>query len=214
MFCIVYYTWFPTPLPAGRFAALLAPMPESVRQKVLSYRRWQDAHASLLSKHLLLYAFSNAGETVDLASLQYTPEGRPFLPGKPDFNLSHSGTLAVCVVAGKGRIGIDVEYWKPIDIHLLKDNFTAEEWRHIKDAASPEKTFYDYWTRKEAILKADGRGLSVPPSDVRIAGASTGILYGKRWYLTAVEGWKEYSCCIATDMEELTIRLQPVNFSI
>lgn len=213
MSCTVYYTCFPAPLPADRFAALLAPMPHDIREKVLSYRRWQDAHACLLGKHLLLYALSSAGDPVHLADLQYTAHGRPFLPGKADFNLSHAGTLAVCAVAGKGRIGIDVEYPKPIDIQALKDQFSIEEWRHIQDAPSPEKMFYDYWTRKEAILKADGRGLSVPLRDVWVGGPSPGRLYGQPWHLTAVEGLGEYSCCIARDVEEATYRLEPVNFS-
>jgi 4'-phosphopantetheinyl transferase len=189
-------------------------MPGPTREKVLSYRRWQDAHASLLGKHLLLHAFSNAGEILDLADLQYTPNGRPFLPGKMDFNLSHAGTLAVCAIAGKGRIGIDVEYRKPIDFTSLKDHFSPEEWRHIQNAPLPEKLFYDYWTRKEAILKADGRGLEIALSDVSVGGASPGHLHGKPWFFTAIEEWSEYSCCIATDMENISFRLQEADFSV
>jgi len=80
------------------------------------------------------------------------------------FNVAHSkGTILIALTCN-GPVGVDVEYYdRPTDImDVARHNFTETETSSLEAIADPEtrhRTFYRYWTRKEAVLKADGRGL-------------------------------------------------------
>ena len=94
----------------------------------------------------------------------YGPNGKPALPGGPGFNLSHSGGLAALAVCADGAPGIDIEQIRPIEDAVARRYFTAEEYRQL--GALPDHHwldgFYRCWTRKEAVVKAVGLGLSMP----------------------------------------------------
>lgn len=101
--------------------------------------------------------------------------GRPSAgPGAPDYSVSHSGAWAVLAVAGSGRVGADLERrgLRHADIALLAgatlDPAERAEFRSLPAAGRPG-WFYRMWTRKEAVLKATGQGLTMPVSalDVR-----------------------------------------------
>lgn len=77
------------------------------------------------------------------------------------FNLSHSQDLAVYAVALDRPLGIDVEYLRPLKdaLSLAKRWFTPKEYAEILQHSDPTKTFFRFWTAKEAYLKATGAGL-------------------------------------------------------
>jgi 4'-phosphopantetheinyl transferase len=82
------------------------------------------------------------------------------------FNISHTHSLIVLAVTRGGSVGVDVENCAarkaPIDI--ADHYFAPEEVAAL--AAVPESQkqyrFYEYWTFKEAYIKARGMGLSLP----------------------------------------------------
>ncbi|MGY1706512.1 4'-phosphopantetheinyl transferase family protein [Geodermatophilus sp. SYSU D00697] len=97
------------------------------------------------------------------------PHGRPRLPALPDLGVSvtHSaGCVAVAVLPG-GAVGIDVEeVVRPgTDLDELASVVLAPEER-AELARAPlgyrHRAFTTWWTRKEALLKATGEGLSTP----------------------------------------------------
>ncbi len=89
-----------------------------------------------------------------------------------EFNLSHSGELALLAVTGTTAVGVDVERWDANVEHLaLAERFfsPAERTtlRALVDRAPPharhEQTiagFFAAWSRKEAYLKATGVGIT------------------------------------------------------
>jgi 4'-phosphopantetheinyl transferase len=94
--------------------------------------------------------------------------GKPESPNlnghRVDFNVSHSRDTILIALSPNGPVGVDVEYYdRPTDImDVAKHNFTVTEITALEAIADPDtrqRTFYRYWTRKEAVLKADGRGL-------------------------------------------------------
>ncbi len=88
------------------------------------------------------------------------------------FNISNSENIYVCAFSQNSDIGIDIE-----KIHDLPDmdrimaaSFSEEEIRKLNSLPEPNRrrTFFKYWARKEALLKAMGVGLSIPLDEVNI----------------------------------------------
>ena len=106
-------------------------------------------------------------------SFEKNKKQKPFITGYPhlQFNLTYS--LDYILIAfrfcpqnqlehSNMQIGVDVEdVTRSIDIELIiKDYFTFEEQNEILSAPSPASVFFKLWTRKEALVKATGTGLT------------------------------------------------------
>jgi 4'-phosphopantetheinyl transferase len=116
------------------------------------------------------------GTEAGLVEFTYGPHGKPSLSessaqGLVEFNVSHSGDLAVLALAWRREVGVDVEAIKPI-MHMgrmVQHCLGPAEQRafYRNNAASQTERFLTYWTHKEAYLKAVGAGLQIPLRDVR-----------------------------------------------
>ncbi|MBS1834095.1 MAG: 4'-phosphopantetheinyl transferase superfamily protein [Acidobacteria bacterium] len=98
--------------------------------------------------------------------------GKPFLPGSGlEFNVSHSGKVAVLGFAWQQPIGVDVERTgRKGDIRRIASRFFHPgETAAIEAAADPVQAFYRCWTGKEAYVKAVGLGLSLGLDTFRVA---------------------------------------------
>ena len=114
---------------------------------------------------------------VEPAALRFASgaHGKPAVVGAPlahDFNLSHSGRVGLLAVARPGPVGVDVEEERPGRpfARLARRCFAPEErraWEALPDD-DRMRGFYALWSCKEAVLKALGRGLSLPLAQVRI----------------------------------------------
>jgi 4'-phosphopantetheinyl transferase len=100
----------------------------------------------------------------------YSPNGKPRLDKQYRsglyFNLSRSEDLAAIAVTAIDEVGVDVERLRPVPdrLSLARDYFSASEHEEITVAA-PDRAdalFLECWTRKEAVVKATGEGLSRP----------------------------------------------------
>jgi 4'-phosphopantetheinyl transferase len=92
--------------------------------------------------------------------------GKPGLLDSPlplDFNLSHSGDWLACAVTAGTAVGLDIEYCDPSRdlLKLARRFFQAREIAGLQACTAAEQTvrFYDYWTLKEARIKARGQAL-------------------------------------------------------
>lgn len=94
--------------------------------------------------------------------------GKPSLVGYTglQFNISHSGRLAVFAFASDCEVGIDVEEIRPVfDLSSIATNsFSPSEASDMLSLPREQRqaAFFVCWTRKEAFLKAIGEGLNVP----------------------------------------------------
>lgn len=90
------------------------------------------------------------------------------------FNLSHSKGFAIFAITRGREVGIDIEQvdgtsgWRDV----AKVFFTPREQEVISrlPADRQTETFFEIWTRKEAILKALGLGLQFDPAHIDVAG--------------------------------------------
>ena len=210
----LYATEYLTPLPDTAFRSLLALLPAPMQEKVTRFRKWEDQHAALLGKLLLRLALQNAGYEPDLSRLRYSPEQKPFLPEGPAFNLSHSGNRVVCLLGGREPLGIDIESLSPLPFDDFKPQFTPNEWTAIRHASSPLHAFYRFWTAKESILKADGRGLGIPLQSIDLSQSTIVTLDNTTWAVHELPLFDGYACawCTVHSDPPPGIELQEIRF--
>jgi 4'-phosphopantetheinyl transferase len=204
----IYSTEYKEPISDDALQALVAGLPPEIIARAQRFRRWQDAYGCLLGKLLLAIALKEGGWPADLHHLQYTGFGRPFLSNGPDFNISHSGHRVVCILGEEGGVGIDLEEIKDLDIEDFKGQFSTDEWVAITDAPQPLQAFYHFWTAKECLSKADGRGLNLPLAGLRIEENRIMSLGGRHWRLQALPLSAGYACHIASEssLEQISLK--------
>jgi 4'-phosphopantetheinyl transferase len=97
------------------------------------------------------------------------PSGRPFLRTRDDdpidFNLAHSGNVALVAVTRGRSVGVDIErFRRGLPYERIADRFFADRevaaLREIPKEVRPA-AFFACWTRKEAYLKARDRELAM-----------------------------------------------------
>jgi len=92
--------------------------------------------------------------------------GKPRVEGM-EFSVAHSHGLVVLALNCEASVGVDVE-WVEREIEALeiaRSNFATGEKQRIEQAAEGverAQAFFEVWTRKEAIVKAHGQGLTIP----------------------------------------------------
>lgn len=145
-------------------------MPEKLREEIFQYRKNDDRLRLLAGKLLLLKAIHKLGFNQQIIE-QYAPDamGKPQLPGFLPFNITHSGHVVACaIMQGDGLIGIDCEKVRPIDVIKFTKQFSPPEMQWILSAPNPQVRFFDAWTMKEAVMKADGRGMRISLHSIRL----------------------------------------------
>jgi 4'-phosphopantetheinyl transferase len=191
----IYCYQFNSPLPDEQWRIYHDQLPSETQRKILRYQRWQDRHATLFGRLLLKLALLEAGyPSFCLECLQFDSYGRPSINSNIDFNISHSEAYVLCAISKNGRIGIDIEYVKDIDINYYRDFMSTDEWHNIISNEAPVRRFYHYWTIKESVMKADGRGLNIPPQDI-ISYPDYAVVYNKKWGLKRIPITNNQYCC-------------------
>ncbi len=98
--------------------------------------------------------------------LVLSPFGKPILKDRSKelhFSLSHTSSHAILAVA-RQPVGVDLELIRPIEPEVAAFNFSSDEQRQLALYTGEAWTqcFFRCWTRKEALVKAEGTGLNVP----------------------------------------------------
>lgn len=101
--------------------------------------------------------------------------GKPTLARRAcdvSFNLSHTNNIVLLAVTKSSRVGVDAEeVCSGIEVEEISRRFFSPEEADEILTLSPEArllAFFATWTRKEAFVKALGRGLSVPLNSFRV----------------------------------------------
>ena len=105
---------------------------------------------------------------------RYGPWGKPEVDGADAdvrFSVSHTHGRALIAVATGFDVGIDVEHDAPVpDWEGLSERvFSQPERRELAAAADRPGAFLRGWTRKEAVLKALGVGISAPLAELTVS---------------------------------------------
>lgn len=164
----------------GLDAATLTPLTllldATEQQRLASFKHDETRLQFLVGHALLRHALSRTVRPRHPPSawqFTQTPSGRPILATPHNntgaqFSLSHTRSLIVCSVTHGCDIGIDVEFIHDRrHLDALATRVLTRNEQATLQAARPEHrlpTFYQFWTLKEAVLKAAGVGLTIAPA--------------------------------------------------
>lgn len=161
------------------------------------------------ARDLLARAAGEAWGMFPLPEIARREGGKPFFPKWEDrqFNLSHSGDLALCALDG-GPVGVDVQIvreWRP---SLPRRVCSPAELHWLEEQPEPWPAFALLWALKESRAKQSGRGLTVPIRDIRVPLPDRGAvkLDGLWFQVYAGPGWAGAACGCGPPPEEILWR--------
>lgn len=186
---------------SGAFPARFAATTDAERERASRFHRRDDGDR-YLAAHGALRLLLASYLTCDPLGLRFAvnENGKPFLDGeRVQFNLSHSGDLALIAVAWSRQVGVDVEQVRPMsDLESVAARVcTPVELATLAGLAQSERerAFFAMWTRKEALAKATGEGIGAIVRDARHA-----VGEGKdRWTVTEVGDLAGYAASVAAE---------------
>lgn len=187
----------------------LANLPEEFAQKISSYQNIEDRQIRIRSKLLLLKSLQILGFPNELRDLKSNSFGKSFFVNGPYFNLSHSGNLVCCIISSEYQVGIDTEVYDDKDVEEYLSFLSPENRVEIASSPNQSKAFLEYWTKFEASVKAEGRGLFIPMDQVQIRG-EVAIVEGKEWYTMRVLLSEENTTSIASEVPIEVVELVEV----
>jgi 4'-phosphopantetheinyl transferase len=154
---------------ARKLETLLAVLSPVESERAARFHFDRDRRRFIVARASLRQVLSQyTGESPENLQFQYSRFGKPDLsPGSDvQFNVSHSGELALIAVTARRQVGIDIEQIRPIDclLAIAERYFLPSELHELQNLAEAERlrAFFRHWTRKEAYIKAIGTGLSTP----------------------------------------------------
>lgn len=184
-----------------------------VLSKMPNFRRWQDVQMGLVGKLLLGRCLDAAGiDRSVLSDMAWTDSGRPSVPTAGDFNLTHADGLVACAFVDDGRVGIDVEPFARFPAKDLDQVLTENERATIAAAADPGRAWCHVWTFKEAVIKADGRGVAFGLERID-SHADRVEIDGAAWHMRSLDLHPEFGCHLATEhrVRELEVQAVPLD---
>jgi 4'-phosphopantetheinyl transferase len=147
------------------------------RTRLAAFRIPADA-ARYLAAHALVRLVLASRLGTDPAALVFDrtcrcgqQHGKPRLAGPgthPEFSLTHSGDLVGLAVAD-GPVGLDVEHHRSLsDIAGMTEHVSSPT-ELARSRPTSTAAFLEVWTRKEALLKVTGEGLSRPMTSITLS---------------------------------------------
>jgi 4'-phosphopantetheinyl transferase len=160
---------------------------EAERQRASAYKQSIISQRYSIGR-IALRMIVGACTQINPAAVCFTenPGQKPIIANVPGaalhFSISYSSHYCLLAIANE-PIGIDLEFVdsSKLDQELVNRFFCSEELKHIEQSDNPLENIFIYWTRKEALLKATGKGIGdwLP---------ETQVLDGKHWTESAVIG--------------------------
>jgi len=208
----IFYTFFESPLEEPLYSDYLSALSPELVEKNLRYVRWQNRHSHLFGKLLLMEGLKQYGIEGDIwNNLEYNAQQRPCLGSNEfDFNITHSGSYVACAIGKNVRLGIDIEENRNVDLKNFKMVMSPGQWDEIGSSSYPLKEFYKYWTIKESVIKADGRGFLIPLEELNVKN-DTVQYEDKLWFVRELHFTGGYNAALATDQLS-EIKVHEVDF--
>jgi 4'-phosphopantetheinyl transferase len=164
------------------------------RSRSERYYQDKDRNQFIICRAILKFVLAAYTQLdVTTINIDYHFNKKPYLSSHPSlcFNISHSEDFAVIAIS-LNKIGVDIEYIAKdfTFINLLPDIFDDNEVLAIQKAVNKKHAFYTSWTRKEALVKALGKGID---DDFKNIPSLDGHYVVDSKLLTNTGNWQVYS---------------------
>lgn len=209
----IYTTKIDVPWDQKTFDTLMALIPKELQERVMVEEGWEAQYGSLARKLLLWHGMNQLGTDMNdlFESIQYEDSGKPYIVDAPNFSLANDEAVAVCALSKSSVLGVDIERQKPINLTEFRDQMTYAEWREIYSHVIPLRRFYEFWTIKESVLKADKFMQSFDLKEIFIQ-PDVAFCHGKYWYINPIEtDYYGYICHVVTSLPHAEIYQEEVN---
>ena len=129
------------------------------REEALHYKHLFGQFACMKSWLMLQELLKPMG--ISDLKMNRNEHGKPFLAHHPEvhFNLSHCKN-GIAVVVDFSPVGIDIESFRNGSTSLINRTMNPTEAEWIRSAANPVEAFTQFWTKKEAVVKLRGTGIT------------------------------------------------------
>lgn len=163
-------------------------VPEPRRSRALEYSHTFGQFCCLKS-YLMLAELLHENFGLESFEISAGEHGKPYLAEHPDihFSISHCRS-GIAVAVSNHPIGIDIESFRKVSPSLIDRCMNAQEKASILASDNMEKEFSIYWTRKEAVFKLLGTGITDNIRD---------ILTDKTVTSTDIDNKKGYTVSVA-----------------
>lgn len=160
------------PVPAALPPGVETQLGTEERARAASFRVRADRNA-YVAAHVLLARLAGEVTGKEPASWRFEPDarGKPHLAGLDEklyASLSHTRGAVAVGLCRDVELGVDIETRFDAFADLAGDVLTAREQQAVFTSDDPAQGFTRLWTRKEALTKAFGLGLSVRLSRIDV----------------------------------------------
>jgi 4'-phosphopantetheinyl transferase len=165
--------------PATATSGLLNLLDDIEQSRYEGYRRDVDKQRFLTGRALIRgvaaaeLGVSPKDVTIDASCFDCgKPHGKPKVDGL-EVSISHSGDWVALALTEVTPVGVDVEEVRDAEVDGLAGiAFSPAELTIFEQvpAADKKAAFFTYWSRKEAVVKATGKGMSVAMSKLTLSG--------------------------------------------
>lgn len=135
----------------------LSRLPQSIQSRILR-RKQKVKRDTSLQGYLLLQQALKEDFDADLNQITFLKSGKPVFEGQSiSFNISHSGNLIGVAISKSGIIGLDIEQFRRFEkVETSFSFFSKVEQQAILSAKNPQRKLIEFWSKKEALIKAIG----------------------------------------------------------
>jgi 4'-phosphopantetheinyl transferase len=206
--------------------SLLKPLSAEEQERAARFKFPGPRNQYLISRALLRRALGRYLKIEDReVRFRTAKNGKPELASDSDlrFNLSHTQGATVFAITRKRQVGVDVERMrKDTNAMELAERFFSRpevQWLRSQPASEVIASFFSCWTAKEAYIKAQGGGLSMPLSSFGVLPSPADAISklqlevyddpeeSKRWSMWRLELGPDLRAALAVDDESCRVRV-------
>jgi len=212
---VVWFAKVDRPVPAIKeFEMMLSPVEAARAHRFHSL--WHRERYIFQHGVLRILLADYLGCELRQVDIRTTADGKTYLESLEDgsslqFSVSHSGSQVAFAICRNSKIGVDIEEIRQIPEMegIIEQHFTSREKYEIFSCSGEQRLmlFYRFWTRKEAVLKAQGEGLLRSLDCVDVATSAdahgpwkvlvTGDLTTEEFWVSDTEGPAGFAAAVA-----------------